>query len=108
MADRSGVMAFLLKRPVFQLEGLVNTPGYLRDLAADRVDNGYLLDRGITVFILSEIGERPRDSLGCMLAPVAQSGLPPVRLRLCPEDLLRRAEYRDGVVTIWQLRRRTP
>ena len=100
-------MGFLLKRPVFQLEGLVNTPEYLRDMRSGIVDAGYLLDRGINFFILSEVGERMPDEQGCITAPVSQWGWPPVRIRVCTDDLLWRSENRDSIVTVWRLQRRT-
>lgn len=110
MADGSGVIGFLLKRPVFQLEGLVNSPNYLRDLSAGRVDVDYLLDRGISVFILSEHGERRRDAGGCIVAPASEERWwPPVELRLCPEDLIWHAKTdTGGIVTVWRLRTRNP
>jgi hypothetical protein len=106
MADRSGVMGFLLRRPIFQLEGLVNTPDYLQDMATGRVDTGYLLDRGVTIFIRSEPGELPHDSANCIVAPVFGGNWPQPRFRLCPEDLLWRSENRDSIVTVWRLQRR--
>lgn len=105
MADRSGIMGYLLKRPLFQLEGLVNTPTYLQDMAAGRVDAGYLIDRGIDVYIRSESEELPRDERGCAIAPVFSRDGPQIRFRVCPEDLMWRGENHDSIVTVWRLRR---
>lgn len=107
MADHSGVTGFLLKRPVFQLEGLVNTPGYLRDMAAGKVDTDYLLDRGISVYINSAPGGLLHDATNCFIAPVFGGDWPQPRIRLCPKDLMWQGENSDSIVTVWRLQRRT-
>jgi hypothetical protein len=106
MADRSGVMGFLLRRPIFSARRSSQHTQLLERHGRRFGRHRILLDRGIMIFIRSEPGELPHDSVNCVVAPVFGGDWSQPHFRLCPEDLLWRSENRDSIVTVWRLQRR--
>src|SRR4030095_5694049 len=86
MADRSGVMGFLLRRPIFSARRSSQHTQLLERHGRRFGRHRILLDRGIMIFIRSEPGELPHDSVNCVVAPVFGGDWSQPHFRLCPED----------------------
>jgi hypothetical protein len=96
MGDSAGAVGYLARRPLVQLEGLVESPDYVDSLAAGRATS-FLRSKGVSYLIMTRPATDLPTGSGCQryLEPVQGRG-PKMSLMLCADDAVYDQQLDDG------------